>query len=138
MQSFEGPIKILSYNLGLLDYTLLGIVVYSNPPHSQSRIKYIPDAIKNSGADIIALQECYSTEHAAYLTERLLDTFPYIAREDSGSMLQLHNGLIVLSKYPISSFKLDRYKLSSPLEEWFATKSSLSVIIQVQFPCSLY
>ena len=57
--------------------------------------------------------------------------YPYIARVDSGGLLKYHNGLVFLSKFPLKNVKLVRYNQASWLERLMATKSMLTVEVEI-------
>ena len=133
MASFDQNqnLKILTYNIGLLDFTLFGFTVYSNPPYSEKRLRFIPEAIRHHEPDIVCLQECYSERHVEYLIFALIDLYPYCARQNSGDLVRLHNGLLILSKFPVVSSKLIQYKEVSTLEYYLASKSSLFCALEI-------
>ena len=124
-------ISILTFNAGLLQFRLAGITIFSNPPYVNERYPFILNALKETNVEIICLQEVYDDFQAFELVEELKDKFPYNAREESGGLLTLHNGLLVLSKWPIIRKNLQLYNSVSTLEYYFATKSSLFVTIDV-------
>lgn len=124
-------LSILTYNVGLLDCHIFGVRVFSNPPYSKDRLPLIPNALRSTNADIVCLQECYDECHYKKIVDNLHDVYPFTARQRSGDSVKLHNGLIILSKYPIQDSYLIRYEDASFLESCFATKSSLLAIIRV-------
>ena len=95
-------IKILTYNVGMLDIEICGFSLFSNPPYSKNRIAYMPGAIRNANADIVCLQECYLDTHANIICSSLEDLYPYHARKSSANWLKLHNGMLILSKWKIT------------------------------------
>ena len=123
---------VLTYNVGLLRFKLLGAIVFSNPPYASERLPHIPAALKKVPADILAIQECYEDKHAKFLCEGLKALYPHHARVDSGGFFKFHNGLLLLSKYPITKCALQPYEKVSSLEHFMATKSSL--IVEVELP----
>lgn len=125
-------LSMLTYNVGLLRMRLLGLTVFSNPPHADERLPHIPAALRSCPADILAIQECYEEKHANFLCNELKDLYPYHARADSGGFVRFHNALLVLSKYPIVRCELQHYKKVSTLEYYMATKSNL--IVDVLLP----
>lgn len=58
-------------------------------------------ALKKTNCDVVALQEVYEEWQADYLIESLRVTYPFTARRTSGSGLSMHNGLMLMSKFPI-------------------------------------
>jgi len=118
-------LKVLTFNLGLLRVRLPGMTVFGSPPFTEERFKHIPEAIKASGADIVALQEIYEKEHVSTLVKHVADVYPYVARGDNHRGLQFHNGLLYLSKHPIDGYTLRKHSQASALERWFGCKSCL-------------
>ncbi|KAL8437792.1 hypothetical protein ACSSS7_000673 [Eimeria intestinalis] len=114
-------LSLLSFNAGLLEYKLCGLRVYQNPPFTQRRLHHIPAALLATGADIICLQEVYGEAHADFIIESTRHKLPFVGRRTSGGRFSLHNGLLVLSKYPIVTY----------IERCFASKGMLEVAIDV-------
>ena len=127
-------LTILTYNVGLLQFKLFGVFeVFANPPYAPQRLPYILKALKaQQDVDILCIQECYSKTHVNKITKELKDIFPYSAHYSSGfSVLKFDNGLLILSKYPITDVHLDPYKKVSSREKHLANKSSLACTIDV-------
>ena len=125
-------IKILTWNIGLLEYNICGCIpVFSNPPYMQERLPFIPEAIRKIGADVVALQECYSLKDAKFIASKLEDLYPYYSRHGTGTCLKFSNGLLIMSRWPITSSYLDKFKRVSTMENWLATKSILTCCLKV-------
>ena len=119
-------IKFLTFNVGLLDYKILGNIIFSNPYYSEKRIKLIPQALLKYDSDIIAIQECYDENYFKFIYNKLKLIYPYVSRKDiKRNILQLHNGLIIFSKYPIKSINLYPYFKSNIIEKYFGNKCLL-------------
>lgn len=58
-------------------------------------------ALRNAKCDVIALQEVYEEWQADFLTESLRISYPFTARRTSGGAFSLHNGLMILSRFPV-------------------------------------
>lgn len=67
----------------------------------ESVLTYSAACLKASGCDIVALQEVYDEWQADFLIEYLRNVFPYYARRTSGGTLSLHNGLMLMSRFPL-------------------------------------
>lgn len=126
-------LKLLTYNLGLLDVTVMGVVVFSNPEYSRSRLPYAIDSLSKHDADVICLQEVYTLEDSMFLINNLRYLYPYSSRIESKTWLPkpVQNGLLILSKYPIVNQQLKRFDNASTLEMWVANKSILCVTVEV-------
>jgi endonuclease/exonuclease/phosphatase family metal-dependent hydrolase len=125
------PLKIMSYNAGLLRLRVFGKEVFSNPPLAQDRLPHVISAINALAPDIAALQEVYEPKHFAALKAGLADLMPHSVRHDTGGWIRFHNGLCFFSKYPIVSSKLHKHKHSSDVEKYMGTKSMLEVTVEL-------
>ncbi|CDJ42675.1 endonuclease/exonuclease/phosphatase domain-containing protein, putative [Eimeria tenella] len=124
-------LSLLSFNAGLLEYKLCGLRVYQNPPFTQRRLHHIPAAILSTGADIICLQEVYGENHADFIIESTRHKLPFVGRRTSGGRFALHNGLMVLSKFPIVHTQFHKFEDVTYIERCFASKGMLEVAIDV-------
>lgn len=130
----ETPKKLsfLSFNIGLLDYYVPGLgIMYKYPDYAEQRLSHVPEAIRRSGADIICLQECYTSYQIRYIVTQLADLYPYHAHKASTGWWKLQNGMVTLSKYPITKQYLLPFTNTSALESWFANKSQLVSVVDV-------
>jgi len=111
----------------------MGIVWFSNPEFSRSRLPYAIDALRVHDADVVCLQEVYTLEDAMFLINNLQYLYPYTSRIEDMAWLPkpVQNGLLILSKYPMSNPQLKRFNHASTLELWMANKSALSVTVDV-------
>ena len=123
----EPEVCFLTFNVGLLKIKLMGRSMIETPPHVDARFEAIleklPIAVQEHGVDVLALQEIYSDSQVALLMERL-PTLPYKARVANHHFWQFHNGLLFLSKWPLT-VSIQKHKQSSALESVFASKSCL-------------
>ena len=125
-------IKILTLNVGLLDYKFFDTIIFSNPYYSSDRIYHIPKAIFSVDPDIIVIQECYNEDHFKFIYSNLKKKYPYFARKDKHrNIFQLHNGLALISKFPIKNVNLLPYTTLDHIEYYFANKSLLTVELDV-------
>ncbi|XP_026189759.1 uncharacterized protein LOC34620347 [Cyclospora cayetanensis] len=124
-------LSVLSFNAGLLEYKLCGLRIYQNPPFTQRRLHHIPAALLSTGADIICLQEVYGENHADFIIENTRHKLPFVGRRTSGGRFSLHNGLMVLSKYPIVHTHFHRFENVTYIERCFASKGMLEVAVDV-------
>lgn len=125
-------IKILTLNVGLLDYKFLDTILFSNPFYSTDRIHHIPKAILSVNSDIIVLQECYNEQHFKFIYQKIKSVFPYFARKDKErNLFQVHNGLAIFSKFPIKNANLIPYTTLDIVEKYFANKSLLTIELDI-------
>ncbi len=119
-------LKLLTYNVGLLEVRILGQEVFKPSDYLSERVKYLPYAIRSVNADIVSLQELYTAKHADYLLNILSDLYPYHYRADN-TLLRIKNGLMILSKYPIHKQGLVKMTDGPEEERYFASKSIMAV-----------
>ena len=67
----SSTVSLLSFNLGFYRIRWGTRVISQVIPFIEERIQAIPEYLLQHDADIISLQEVYSKEHRAYLTQRL-------------------------------------------------------------------
>lgn len=94
----------------------------------------MPEEILKIDADIVAIQECYYEKDFNTLFAQLKHVYPYFARKEGRgifSPLNLHNGLVILSKFEITGVELVLHKKVADIEYWFANKATLIAHINV-------
>jgi endonuclease/exonuclease/phosphatase family metal-dependent hydrolase len=139
----SGALKILTYNVGLLSVKLCGQEVWANPKFGKERLPYIVKALRESDADIVALQECYETKDIQAIWEPLKNMYPHIAWKHHCSCCVLmpgipdSNGLVMLSKFPIESFELEILR-DQGLQKFFVPKCNMLAVIQVTISVHVY
>jgi len=124
-------LKIVTFNCGLMDIKLMGLTVFSNPPFSQKRVKFIPQQLIKINADIIALQECFDINNVKFIINEVKEIYPYSSSFNTETLIKLSNGLIFLSKFPIVSSFFKEYSYNHPIESMFATKGYLTCTVDV-------
>jgi len=121
--------QVLVFNCGLLRFNLLGHKIFENPPFADERFPLICKAIKNCGADIVALSEIYEDQHVRELLRETETVYPYHARGDTRSPLErhtkCHNGLLFLSKTPLEGTAARAHVRTAGLEKALASKAML-------------
>ena len=70
--------KIVTYNAGLLNLKMAGISLKKVPAFIEERCKVLPTVLRESGADIICLQEVFEYRHREFLKKELSDLYPYV------------------------------------------------------------
>mmetsp|Transcript_15740 Transcript_15740/g.31071 ORF Transcript_15740/g.31071 Transcript_15740/m.31071 type:complete len:321 (-) Transcript_15740:335-1297(-) len=133
-ENTEKTMRVLTYNAGLLRFHLFGLFqVFSNPPYAQERLPYIVAAIREQKPDIVCLQEVYEKTHLKFISERLADILPHVGRAPGGGSgsFKYHNGLVCLSRWPITSAAFVKYRQAATLEKVLANKGQLVVNVAV-------
>lgn len=114
-------LDLLTFNVGLLRY--LGALIMP-APHVDERLAALPQALRDSGADVIALQEIYEPAHCDLLASRVRDVYPYSFYPQTGWPLKLKSGLMMLSRYELVS-TLHSFRAAPIDERFFADKGVL-------------
>jgi len=119
-------IKLLTFNIGLLDYNILGNTIFSNPKYSKERLAHIPKLLLESDSNIICLQECYDEAHFKFIYRKIKYKYPYFARKNfKCDSFKLHNGLVIFSIFKIQNINLFKHNNSDIVEKLFGSKSFL-------------
>src|SRR5579872_4930532 len=121
-------IRILTLNVGLLQF-LWGKVQWS--PFVEERAAVLPFELLKLNADVVALQEIYVERHRRRLINCLRDHYPFVGYQRQRAFGGLENGLMVLSKWPISA-SLNAFRIA-PIDERFFDKKGV-LICQVETP----
>ena len=129
----DKKLKVLIYNCGMLRLKLFGIsmfTVFENPPYVSERFPHLAKALRESGADVLLLQEVYETKHVLALVEALQDIYPYSNQRNTTFLINFTNGLLMFSKYPIIDAKVVVHKESARLEYVMGSKSMQVAVIE--------
>jgi len=129
----DTSLDILTLNTGLLTYSIFGKTVLEPASFIQERLKGIIDHLKTSGADIIALQEIYHTDHKEKVISELSQLYPFSIYYQRITKLNigLPNGELILSKYPIENPEFILFKDNIVTELIAADKGILLVDIKI-------
>lgn len=133
-QPTVNTLKLLTFNVGLLQMHAFGVIpIFSNPSYVSERKPHIPEKLRSVDADIISIQECYENKDAQFLIRSLADLYPYHARHNSTGFRpwKFHNGLLFLSKYPITNSYIEKLHKAASLEMWMANKSNLVMTVSI-------
>ena len=109
--------KIISFNVGLLLYDLIKVPLFKTTPFIDERLHALPEALIESEADIIALQEIYHVDHKQFLVREVIDKYPFIHYVHKGFRFSMENGLMFLSKTPLNNVKQISFK-NTRIEEY--------------------
>lgn len=92
-------LRIVTLNTGLLSL-LGGRVQFA--PFVEERLAALPARLRELNADVVALQEVYRQAHRERIVEELRNVYPFCAYERKRRHLGLENGLMTLSKTPVT------------------------------------
>lgn len=93
-------LTILTLNLAMVAVPLPTGMEIPISPYIARRLNAAPAMLRDSGADILMLQEVFTPRCRAALLESMKDTHPYALWRRSGASL-MGNGLLILSRWPI-------------------------------------
>lgn len=124
-------LRVLTFNAGLLRWRVGPWTVFENPGLVEGRARRLVGALSSERFDVLCIQECYEDDHFRELAAGLCSTHPHAARVKSGGFLRFHNGLAVLSAFPVSGASLRPHRAATLAERILATKAMLSVAVEV-------
>ncbi|MBP9869767.1 endonuclease/exonuclease/phosphatase family protein [Patescibacteria group bacterium] len=113
------PIRLLTFNTGLFQFRLFNRGLIDPIVYPDIRASHLVDALLETGADIIALQEVFTFEHLRLLQNGLATTYPHHATTHHRPDLyhfKYHTGLSIFSKFPLESHEIHRFQ-AVPFEE---------------------
>ena len=126
----DGTLNLLTYNAGLMRVAFLGVTFYQPAAYLEERFAALPEALLASGADIIALQEVFGRTRKETLAAAVRATYRFAAWWDATSPVRLSSGLMVLSKWPITTARYARFAANPIDEKMFTRKGFLEVVIE--------
>jgi endonuclease/exonuclease/phosphatase family metal-dependent hydrolase len=119
-------ITIGTYNAGLIELQLFGKTVFTFAPHVAQRSLALPNLLKNSGCDVICLQEVFDRSHAEYLQSELMSVYPYQYFPRTYRPKIFDTGLAFLSKYPLQNTEVNFFSDQLLEEKIFAPKGYIT------------
>lgn len=122
-----GLVVIVTFNVGLL--CRFGRLLMPTP-HVDERFAMLASALRESGADIVALQELYERRHWRQLRNELRTVYPYGERAGVRSWPFLSSGLCVLSRVPVRSHFV-RFR-DGPLDELLLANKGAIVVTALE------
>jgi endonuclease/exonuclease/phosphatase family metal-dependent hydrolase len=113
--------RVVTFNVGLLE--IFG--AYRPVPFVNERFKCLPEALKKWGADVIALQEIYSTSRKEMLFQSVRDIYAFCSPLKIGATFGLESSLMILSKHPMQC-EWEPFRSGMPDEKLFDNKGILT------------
>lgn len=103
------PLRVVSFNCGLLLLRALGRTLLE-VPHHHLRLTHLSPALRALEADVICLQEVFSPAHSMRLRDELREDLPYSIRHSNADFRHLSHGLLILSRHPVVSSGFVEYR----------------------------
>ena len=129
-QEQDSALTFITWNVGMLLIKRLSYVIVEPAAHKHMRLHYLPDALNECPANIVALQELFDPHDVAYVIHKTRKRFPYYSvAEYKSSASHLNPGLVVLSDKPIMHSKFYPFKIVPPDEAMFVRKGILHCTI---------
>lgn len=123
----DDELRVLTLNVGLLRVRLLGRTLLE-VAHLDERLRALPPALADTGADVICLQEAFSPRHRDVLVDGLRNTHPYAALCDGGRR-RLTHGLLVLSRTPLRDVSFTRFTAVQPWQRLLVRPGVLTATV---------
>ncbi len=120
-------IKVLTYNTWLLDLPFgCGSQIVDK------RLRRLPEAIANTEADLIALQEVWHRSHRKYLTNEMKRFGYKVMAPDTEKMFRFGTGLMFFSKYEMAEgHRMMNFSQVTRVDENFTNKGIVGVRVNV-------
>ena len=116
-------LTLLTFNVGLVRVAIAGITVFEPAAFIPERLAALPGALTASGANVVALQEVFRSDHRKQIIEATRDAFPYAAWAEAPAF-GLSSGLLILSDRPLEEPRQFRYS-QHPIDERLYAKKGL-------------
>jgi len=124
------PLTIAIYNVALLRVRVFGATFNEPVPFVTERFNALPAIIASARADIVMLQEIYETEHRLRLAIELRRVLPYAAFEPHSSLIRVSDGLMTLSRFPVTRPIFERFTHAPFGEQRLANKGFLTCDVE--------
>lgn len=123
-----GSVSLLTLNCGLLRIGALGRALLEPAPFIAPRLAALPAALRGVDADIIALQEIYKVSHKRAVMKALADRWPHADFPRGRPPLKLDSGLLVLSRFPITTARFHPFKDAPRDERFFVHRGAFTTV----------
>lgn len=112
----QAKLRLMTWNVGMLRFRK-GPFCYEPVPFVDARLRALPRALIESGADVVALQELFDEADRRAVVEAVRDVYPFVVGGmGANGSIQKGSGLMILSRHPFLSSKFVPYTVS-PWEE---------------------
>jgi len=124
-------LALMTYNTSLVGLPTWLTRFAGTPPFVKERFAALPNAIRRSGAEIVALQEVFGREKKVSLAAQLIDDYPYAFWNPTLPALRFDAGLMIFSRHPIVDAKFIRLEANANDEKYFVKRGFLSVVMEL-------
>ncbi len=121
--------RIVTYNVGLLDVWLFGKKLFEFAPYTRARSFAIPGELAGTECDILFMQELYHENDVRLVREALSESMPYSVVSDAPCGLRLGHGLAIFSRLPLTASEDKRFTYQLIDERIFGPKGYLSATV---------
>ena len=118
-------LAVLTWNVGLLHLRRLGRTL-AEVPHLDARFPHVVQALRDTSADIVLLQEVFEQRHREQLVDALRDRLPFAAAHDA-PRFRSHSGLLALSRVPLIDPRFVPFR-AAPLVERLLVQRGLVAV----------
>lgn len=122
--------RVLTYNVGLLDLRLFGHSLVKPADFIEERFASLAPALLGLDADIIALQELYESTHKRALCAAMSTVYPYVAVSPLRGPSLVPASLVTLSRWPIIESRFFRFRHMPVAERLVDNKGYLVAVVQ--------
>ena len=121
--------RIITYNIGLLDVWVFGKKIFEFAPNTRARSLAIFGELASTECDILFIQELYHKNDAQRIKETLSEIMPYSFISNLSHGLRLGHGLAIFSRYPLTDCDNKRFFHQLIDERIFAPKGYIRATI---------
>lgn len=122
-------LKVLTWNVQMLP--CYGFLSSSLSIMQHERTDWIIEYIKEQSFDVILLQECFSKKFVSAINTKLGLKYPYQINPSKSHFWKLSNGLMILSKIPMSESQLLEFSQSDEIDV-LTSKGAISAKLHIQ------
>lgn len=121
--------RVVTYNVGLLDVWLFGKKIFEFAPNTRARSFAIPRELAATECDVLFIQELYHENDARRVREALSESMPYSFISDAPRGLRLGHGLAIFSRHSLTAGEDKRFSHQLTDENIFGPKGYLRATV---------
>lgn len=91
----------------------------------EERLAHMGAFLRDSGADVICLQEIYDISQQNMLIRQLRDIYPHFARSSKAKHFGVSDGLLILARWPLENIQFDSFADGLWIEDLVGRKGML-------------